>query len=42
VPWNRLPGVFVRDDGNYAGGYFALMLKQFYGPQPRGGNAPQI
>jgi fatty acid desaturase len=42
VPWNRLPGAFVRDDGNYAGGYFALMLKQFYGPQPRGGNAPQI
>jgi fatty acid desaturase len=42
VPWNRLPGAFVRDDGNYAGGYFAMMLKQFNGPQPRGSNATEI
>jgi fatty acid desaturase len=33
VPWNRLPRAFVRAGGNYAGGYFALMMKQFYGPQ---------
>jgi fatty acid desaturase len=34
VPWNRLPGVFDRAGGNYSGGYFALLLKQFYGPVP--------
>jgi fatty acid desaturase len=38
VPWNRLPGAFLRSQGNYAGGYFALLLKQFYGPLPA--NAP--
>jgi fatty acid desaturase len=32
VPWNRLPGAFVRAGGNYSGGYFTLLLKQFYGP----------
>lgn len=32
VPWNKLPGAFVRAGGNYSGGYFALLMKQFYGP----------
>ncbi len=36
VPWNRLPGAFVRTGGNYSGGYFALLVKQFYGPLPVG------
>ena len=34
VPWNRLPVAFERAGGDYSGGYFALLLKQFYGPLP--------
>ena len=34
VPWNRLPVAFDRAGSNYSGGYFALLLKQFYGPLP--------
>lgn len=32
VPWSRLPRAFVRAGGNYSGGYFTLLAKQFYGP----------
>jgi fatty acid desaturase len=34
VPWHRLPKAFARSGGNYSGGYFALLLRQFYGPVP--------
>lgn len=36
IAWNRLPDAFKRADGNYAGSYFSLLLKQFYGPQTPG------
>ena len=32
LPWNVLPDAFNRARGVYAGSYFALLLKQFYGP----------
>jgi fatty acid desaturase len=32
VPWNWLPGAFARAGGDYSGGYFTLLMKQFYGP----------
>ena len=34
VPWNRLPRAFARAGGNYSGGYFTLLMRQFYGPVP--------
>ena len=34
VPWNHLPGAFARAGGDYSGGYFTLLMKQFYGPLP--------
>ena len=39
ISWNRLPDAFKRADGNYAGGYFSMLLKQFYGPHTPGANA---
>jgi fatty acid desaturase len=39
IAWNRLPDAFRRAGGNYAGGYFSLLLKQFYGPQTPGAAA---
>jgi fatty acid desaturase len=38
IAWNRLPDAFRRADGSYSGGYFSLLLKQFYGPQTPGAN----
>jgi fatty acid desaturase len=40
VPWNRLPFAFKRSGGGYAGGYFALLMKQFRGPLLPGAIAP--
>jgi fatty acid desaturase len=40
VPWNRLPSAFMRAGGGYAGGYFALLMKQFRGPLMSGVVAP--
>lgn len=34
VPWNKLPRAFAHAGGNYSGGYFSLLMKQFYGPVP--------
>lgn len=34
VPWDRLPNAFRREGGNYSGGYFAQLAKQFTGPVP--------
>ena len=31
-PWNRLPNAFRSAGGNYSGGYFRLLAKQFHGP----------
>ena len=39
VAWNRLPDAFTRADCNYAGGYFSLLMKQFYGPRTPGADA---
>jgi len=33
LPWNVLPEAFERAGGKYAGGYFKLLAKQFYGPR---------
>jgi fatty acid desaturase len=40
VPWNRLPVAFKWAGGGYAGGYFALLMKQFHGPLAPGAIAP--
>jgi fatty acid desaturase len=32
LPWNWLPNAFRRGGGDYSGGYFALLTKQFSGP----------
>jgi len=32
LPWHVLPHAFTRRGGDYYGGYFALLMKQFYGP----------
>lgn len=42
VPWNRLPTAFNRAGGDYAGGYFALLMKQFYGPLPADTAADEV
>lgn len=42
VPWNKLPSAFTRAGGNYAGGYFALLMKQFRGPLPADVPAPDV
>jgi fatty acid desaturase len=34
VPWDSLPNKFRRDGGDYSGGYFRLLAKQFSGPVP--------
>lgn len=34
VPWNSLPNAFRRGGGDYSGGYFTLLTKQFSGPLP--------
>ena len=35
VPWTGLPVAFSRTGGDYAAGYFALLMKQFRGPLPQ-------
>lgn len=42
VPWNRLPTAFARGGADYAGGYFALLMKQFYGPLPAEATAVEV
>lgn len=32
VPWNKLPVAFRSAGGNYSGGYFRLLARQFHGP----------
>lgn len=32
VPWDKLPVAFQSAGGNYSGGYFRLLARQFYGP----------
>lgn len=33
VPWNQLPQTFEADRKYYAGSYFRLLMRQFYGPR---------
>jgi len=35
LPWHVLPSAFSRSGIGYSGGYFALLLRQFYGPLRR-------
>jgi fatty acid desaturase len=36
LPWHVLPIAFSRRGEKYSGGYFNLLMKQFYGPLPAG------
>jgi fatty acid desaturase len=42
LPWHVLPHAFTRRGGGYSGGYFALLMKQFYGPLPASATAQAV